>query len=96
MGSMRPLIIIIIIISLLFFLSFIKYFNLSASGHQFSGIEIDMGCLAVKTEFCRYPIIFKRVGDQFNASLFFFFFLVFLYIFLKDETSSVRVRGCSF
>jgi hypothetical protein len=95
MGSMRPLIIIIIIISLLFFLSFIKYFNLSASGHQFSGIEIDMGCLAVKTEFCRYPIIFKRVGDQFIASLF-FFFLVFLYIFLKDETSSVRVRGCSF
>jgi hypothetical protein len=96
MGSMRPLIIIIIIISLLFFLSFIKYFNLSASGHQFSGIEIDMGCLAVKTEFCRYPIIFKRVGYQFNASLFFFFFLIFLYIFLKDETSSVRVRGCSF
>jgi hypothetical protein len=95
MGSMRPLI-IIIIISLLFFLSFIKYFNLSASGHQFSGIEIDMGCLAVKTEFCRYPIIFKRVGDQFNAFCFFFFFLVFLYIFLKDETSSVRVRGCSF
>ena len=81
MGSMRPLIIIIIIISLLFFLSFIKYFNLSASGHQFSGIEIDMGCLAVKTEFCRYPIIFKRVGDQFNASLFFFFFFIFIYFF---------------
>jgi hypothetical protein len=81
MGSMRPLIIIIIIISLLFFLSFIKYFNLSASGHQFSGIEIDMGCLAVKTEFCRYPIIFKRVGDQFNASLSFFYLGIFIYFF---------------
>ena len=80
MGSMRPLI-IIIIISLLFFLSFIKYFNLSASGHQFSGIEIDMGCLAVKTEFCRYPIIFKRIGDQFNASLSFFYLVIFIYFF---------------
>ena len=81
MGSMRPLIIIIIIISLLFFLSFIKYFNLSASGHQFSGIEIDMGCLVVKTEFCRYPIIFKRIGDQFNASLSFFYLVIFIYFF---------------